>query len=100
MKVQYPHSHSKEEVYEIFNSYFDSVRERKMRHGEITEAECTWNSTRDVVDITVYAMGNSRSGQVIIEDKQVIVKGKLPIIAIPFRNQIKQQIIKKLEDLL
>jgi len=81
MKLKYPHSHTKIELYEIFDSYFDSITERKMEQGVIENAEKSWNDTKDVMDVTIYAMGSCRNAQLTIP-------------------RLKREIIKTLEELL
>ena len=100
MRIEYPHSHSKEKVYEIFNSYFDTLTQRKLQQEAIESAEKVWNPTKDIMDITVYIRGSKATGQVILEQNQVVIESKLPILLLPFTSFIKQEIIKKLEDLL
>lgn len=100
MRIEYPHSYSKEKVYEIFNSYFDTLTKRKLQEEEIDSAEKSWNPTQDVMKITAHIKGKKVTGQASLEKNRVVIESKLPIILLPFTPIIKQKIIKKLEDLL
>ncbi len=97
MRVEYPHSLTKPEVYRILDSYFDTLTQRKIRQGYIDGAERSWNATQDVM---VHAFGQTRTGQAVIEEDKVIIKLRLPTIAVLFAGDVKKQITSKLEELL
>jgi hypothetical protein len=88
MRVIVPHHTTKE----------DARRKIDHRLGELmgqyghylSESQSTWSGDR--LDFSGKAKGFSAGGSVEITDTEVIIDGKLPLIAKPFESRIKHTI--------
>ena len=67
---------------------------RKDSPVELTDVTENWD-TNGNLEFAFKAMGMTISGSVVTSDSQVVVAGKLPFAAVPFRGQIEQQIKKQ-----
>ena len=74
----------------------------KVRDGspvELSDVTESWDDEGNL-EFAFKAMGMTISGSVVTSDSQVVVAGKLPFAALPFRGQIEQQIKKQVQDAL
>ena len=88
MKIIVPHHTSREEARKIVDR---RVGELLAQYGHYaSDSQTTWSGDR--LDFSGKARGFSANGSVEITDTEVIVDGKLPLIAKPFESRIKHTI--------
>ena len=88
MRVNLPHHTSKDEARKIVDR---KLGEMLSQYGHyLSESQTNWSGDR--LDFSGKAKGFSASGSVEITDTEVIVDGKLPLIAKPFESRIKHTI--------
>ena len=75
------------------------ITELKKEHkGQISEVKEKWNL--DKANFGFKMSGFKITGTIVINPKDIIINGKLPFIAIPFKSQIEKTIKQKADELL
>ena len=88
MRISVPHHTTREEARQIIEKRLDELH---AQHGHYaSEVEKNWNG--DALEVKVKARGFSGTGKVEITDSEVIIDGKLPLMARPFEPRIKSMI--------
>jgi len=98
MKIEYSHNKPKEEAYEKISTLLNELQ--KKYTGDISNPQMSWNETKDKMNFSVSIRGANISGEVYLQDKRIILDGKLPFLARMFSGQIEGRIRKELEALL
>ena len=88
MKMSVPHHTTREEARRKIEERL-STMERQYGHYA-TDIDKSWDGDR--LTFSVKAKGMSGSGSLEITDSEVIVDGKLPLMARPFESRIKSTI--------
>src|SRR3954467_15586076 len=91
MRITVPHRTTKENARKIVEQRLPQL-ERQYGHYA-NDMEKNWNGER--LDFGFKAKGFSGKGTVEITDSEVIIDGKLPLIAKPFEPRIKSTIEKE-----
>jgi hypothetical protein len=93
MKIIVPHHTTREEARKIVDR---RLGELLAQYGHYTtDSQMTWSGDR--LDFIGKARGFSASGTIEITDVEVIVDGKLPLIARPFEPRIKSTVEREAE---
>ncbi len=95
MRIAVPHHTTKEKAREIVEKKVDELQ-RQFGHYA-SDVDKSWNGDR--LDFNVKAKGFQGQGTVEITDSEVIIDGKLPLIAKPFEPRIKSTVEKEAEQL-
>jgi putative polyhydroxyalkanoate system protein len=88
MHIALPHHTTREEARRKVEERLTNL-ERQYGHYA-TDIDKSWNGDR--LDFSVKARGMSGSGTLEITDSEVIIDGKLPLMARPFESRIKSTI--------
>lgn len=88
MRVTVPHNTTKEEARKKIDQRLGQMLGQYGHY--LSESQTNWSGDR--LDFSGKAKGFSASGSVEITDTEVIVDGKLPLIAKPFESRIKHTI--------
>jgi hypothetical protein len=95
MRIAVPHHTTKEEARKIVDRRLGDLLAQYGHYA--TEAKTEWNGDR--FDFSGKARGFSASGFVEITDTEVIIDGKLPLIAKPFEPRIKSTVEREAEQM-
>jgi hypothetical protein len=98
MKIEYGHKLSNEEAYTRLNGFLEQIKVENKE--KIDSVSTTWNEEHTKMDFSVKAMGISTTGQLYLTDGQIMLDGKVPLLAKPFAGKIEEIIRQKLEELL
>ena len=93
MHITVPHHTTREEARRKIEERMANL-ERQYGHYA-TDIDKSWDGDR--LTFSVKARGMSGSGSLEITDSEVIVDGKLPLMARPFESRIKSTIEKEAE---
>lgn len=88
MRVIVPHNTTKEEARKKIDQRLGQLLGQYGHY--LSESQTNWSGDR--LDFSGKAKGFSASGSVEITDSEVILDGKLPLIAKPFEPRIKHTI--------
>lgn len=95
MRLAIPHFTTRENARRIIQQRLDvAVRQYGNFADDLSHS---WQG--DVLSFTVKARGISASGTVDVTDKEVIIDGKLPLMALPFEGRIKTAVKQEAESL-
>ena len=93
MRVTVPHHTTRNEARKIIDR---RLGELLAQHGHhLSESKTNWSGDR--LDFSGKARGFSASGSIEITDSEVIVDGKLPLIARPFEPRVRNTIEREAE---
>lgn len=93
MRVIVPHNTTKEEARKIVDRHLGQLLGQYGHY--LSESQTDWDGDR--LDFSGKAKGFSASGSLEITDSDVIIDGKLPLIAKPFESRIKSSIERESE---
>jgi hypothetical protein len=88
MKVIVPHHTTREEARKIVDRRLGELLAQYGHYA--SNSQLTWSG--DSLDFNGKARGFSASGTIEITDAEVIIDGKLPLIAKPFEPRIKSTV--------
>jgi len=98
MRIEYPHQHTKEEVYKRVDGLLKGLQDK---YGEMVQKHSrNWNSTNEKVDFSFKTRGLNITGNIQLQERAVVLEGKLPLLAKPFKGEIESIIKEKLEEIL
>jgi putative polyhydroxyalkanoate system protein len=93
MRIAVPHRTTKENARRIVER---RMAELERQYGQYaSDVDKTWNGDR--LDFGFKAKGFSGKGTVEITDSEVIIDGKLPLLAKPFEPRIRSTIEREAE---
>ncbi|MDO4558158.1 MAG: polyhydroxyalkanoic acid system family protein [Planctomycetia bacterium] len=87
-RIQVPNSRPREEKVARLRS-FVSRMERKFA-GNISQARSEWTDDRMTFSLVFH--GFRIAGTMTVENEEVIVEGRIPILAVPFMRRIEDEI--------
>jgi hypothetical protein len=90
--------YSPKEVYENIDVFSDSLLIRYP--NLITNSEKEWNNKKDRMNFKFESRGHPVSGNMQLHGKELIISGKIPLVAKPYRKDIIGKIEKTLEEVL
>jgi hypothetical protein len=98
MQIKYPLGpYNKVDAYHLVDSFLDQLQvEHK---GKITDASKTWNENKDTMDFKFNAQGFDISGDIKINEDNLVLNGKLPLVARLVSGKIERIINEKLDEL-
>lgn len=88
MRISVPHNTTKEQARSIVERRLASLESQYGHYA--SDIDKSW--TGDTLDFKVKARGFTGSGRLEVTEDEVIVEGKLPLIAKPFEPRIKSTI--------
>ena len=95
MRVIVPHHTTKEEARKKIDQ---KLGELLGQYGHyLSESKTDWNGDR--LDFSGKARGFSANGSVEITDDEIIIDGKLPLLAKPFESRIRHTIEREAESM-
>lgn len=98
MRIEYNHQHTKEEAYKKIDGLLEEL---KNKYGEMVQNPSkSWNSEHDRMDFSFRARGFNITGNIQLQGMAVVLEGKLPLLARPFKGEIESRIREKLEEIL
>lgn len=95
MRIAIPHRTSKKKAREILENRIGDLQKQFGQYAE--DVEKHWNG--DTMTFAFKARGFSGKGTVEITDSEVIIDGKLPLVARPFESRIKSTVEKEAESM-
>lgn len=95
MRIAVPHNTTKENARRIIEQRLADL-ERQYRHYA-NDVQTNWNGDR--LDFGFKAKGFSGRGTLEITDGEIIIEGKLPLIAKPFEPRIRSTVEREAESL-
>ena len=96
-KVAVPHGHDREFVVQKLRSFSKVIHdESPVELSNVTES---WDDNGNLT-FAFIAMGMSISGEMVVDESDVTVAGKMPLAAAMFRGAIETQITDKIQDIL
>ena len=95
MKINVPHRTTKAKARKIVESRMADAQ-KQFGHF-IQSANYQW--TGDVLAFEFKAKGFTGKGTLEVTDKEVIIDGKLPLLAMPFESKIKKTVQREAESM-
>jgi hypothetical protein len=92
-RTEVRHQLGKEKAAERLKTFLDQVAEHYK--DQVSHLDGQWNDNRLTFELTTY--GFNISGAVTVEEEVVVLEGRLPLAALPFRGKIEQTIASELE---
>lgn len=88
MRIAVPHHTTKENARRILEQRIGDLEKQFGHHA--SEVERTWKG--DTLEFRVAARGFQGKGLVEVTDTDIIIDGKLPLIAKPFESRIRSTV--------
>ena len=95
MKVAVPHNTTRAKARRILEERLADAQKQFGHH--IEKASYEW--TGDVLYVELKGRGLSGKGTVEVTDTEVIIDGKLPLLALPFEGRIRQMVRSEAESM-
>lgn len=96
LKIVIPHNLSKEEVLKRIKNF---LLELTSRHSDkISDLQESWSEYTCIFNFLI--KGLKVNGSLIVEDKFILIKGKIPLIAELYKNQIENIIRHQVDSIL
>lgn len=95
MRIAVPHNTTREEARRIVEERLSSLESQYGHYA--SDMDKNWSG--DTLDFRVKARGFTGNGTLEITDDEVIIDGKLPLIAKPFEPRIKSTIEREAESM-
>ena len=91
------HEHDRDHAVEQLKLFSEVIHDHSpVELSNVTES---WDENGNLL-FAFTAMGMSISGNMTVEEKQVIIAGKMPLAAAMFRGAIENQIKEKVKEIL
>lgn len=98
MEIKYNLSpYNKTDAYYLIDTFLDSLQ--KEHADSITDSSKTWNDKKDVMEFGFTAQGFNITGNIKINEDNLVLNGKLPFAARLFSGKIERIINEKLDEL-
>jgi len=95
MRIEYKHRLNNEEAYLRVEQ---SLRNLKQEYSDqIKNIKTNWTSGNKRMSFSMEIMGFGTSGEIYLQNSQIILDGKLPFLAKPFSGKIEGMIKRELE---
>ena len=98
MEIRYKHNKTKDEAYKAIDSFLDKLVIQYK--DKVKNYSKNWNSSKDIMNFSLYARGFKISGKVQLEDGLIILEGKLPLLVKFYQGEIESMIKKTLKEIL
>jgi hypothetical protein len=95
MRITLPHNTNREEARKIVDERIGQLLAQF--GGMASDVEHEWSG--DVLSFSAKARGLSAKGTVEVTDSEVIIHGKLPLMALPFESKIRGLVEKEAESM-
>lgn len=95
MKISVPHHTTKENARRIVEQRLASLQQQYGNQAD--DFDHSW--TGDTLYLAAKARGIHVKGTVEITDSEVIIDGKLPLLAMPFESRIRHTVEKEAESM-
>lgn len=95
MKITIPHNTTREKARERVEQRLSQLETQYGQYA--SDMQKNWSG--DTLDFSVKARGFSGNGKVEVTDTEVIIEGKLPLIAKPFEPRIRSTIEREAEEM-
>ena len=96
IKVKVDHSLAQEEALKRIKKIFDKLKDDFK--DKITDVQESWNGNSS--DFSFKIMGLLMKGKLAVSQSDVILDGKIPLTALPFKGLIESKIREEAENLL
>lgn len=93
--VQIDHDREPHVIADRLKQFADSLRHRVP--AEVTDVREEWDEFGNLI-FSFKAFGFAVKGQLENRDRTVLVTGTLPIVALPFRGRIEQEIVDRIRE--
>jgi hypothetical protein len=98
MEIKYPlNNYTKEDAYHLIDGFLDSLVNQYS--DMISNPEKEWNKQKDKMNFKFEAKGYEISGDIRLQEKELILNGKLPFVARLVSGKIERIINEKLDEL-
>jgi len=98
MKIEHKHNKTKGEVYKAIDGLLGKL---VIQHKDkVQNYSKNWNSSKDIMEFSLYAKGFKISGKVQLYDSLIVLEGKLPFLAKLYQDKIESMIKKTLKEVL
>ncbi len=98
MIIKYKHNKTKDEVYKVIDKFLGELKEQYK--DKVQDYSNDWNSSKDIMDFSLYARGFDISGKIQLYDNLIVLEGNLPFLAKLYQGKIESMIRQKLKELL
>lgn len=95
MRIALPHNTTREKAREIVEERLENLQRQYGHYA--SDLQKSWDGDR--LDFSVKAKGFHASGTVEITDSDIIIDGKLPLIARPFEPRIRSTVEREAEQM-
>jgi hypothetical protein len=98
MEIKYNFgNYSQKEAYQKIDSFLEGLVKE---HSDLVyNPQKEWNKNKDQMNFSFEAKGFNIKGDIKIQDKELILTGKLPFLARMFSDTIEKVIYKNLDNL-
>ena len=98
MEIKYEHNKTKDETYKVIDKFLGELKEQYK--DKVQSYSKNWNSSKDIMEFSLYARGFEISGKIQLYDNMVILKGNLPFLVRIYKDKIESMIRQELKDIL
>ena len=98
MEIRYKHNKTKDDAYKAIDSFLDKLVIQYK--DKVKNYSKNWNSSKDIMNFSLYARGFKISGKVQLDDGLIILEGKLPLLVKFYQGEIESMIKKTLKEIL
>jgi len=98
MEIKYKHNKTKDEAYKAIDGLLGKLVVQYK--GEVKNYSKNWNSSKDIMDFSLYARGFKISGKIQLDNKLVVLEGELPFLFKLRQEKIESMIKKTLKEIL
>ena len=98
MIIKYKHNKTKDEAYKAIDGLLNELK--KQYKEIIQDYSGSWNSSKDIMDFSLYAKGFKISGKIQLYDNLIVLEGNLPFLAKLYQGKIESMIKQTLKEIL
>jgi hypothetical protein len=95
MRIAIPHNTTKAKARQIIEK---RLKNAEKQYGHMAQ-ELDYDWKGDVLSLSGKAKGLSVKGTVEVTESDIIINGRLPLIAMPFEKKIRQEVEKEAESM-
>ena len=95
MRIAVPHHTTKAKARQIIEK---KLKTAEKQYGHMAD-DFAYEWAGDILNLSAKARGFSVKGTLEITDKEVLINGKLPLIALPFEKKIRSTVEKEAESI-
>ncbi len=98
MRIEHNYTKTKDEAYKAIDSLLNELT--KKYKEVIQDCSGSWNSSKDIMDFSLYARGFKISGKIQLYDNLVVLEGNLPFLVKIYQSKIESMIKQTLKEIL